>query len=128
MGVPHFCEHVKSAQHKELGPYDPDWWYVRIAAVARRVYLRQGLGVGRLREMYGGSRANGSRPKHHARASGKIIRKCLQQLEQLGLVKKLADGGRRITDSGNRDLELIAGRCETKRFFHSDIVRQHAKD
>merc|ERR1712216_152388 len=87
--VPHFSDYAKTATFKELAPHDPNWWYVRIAAIARQVYLRQGLGVGRLREIYGGSRTNGSRPNHHARASGNVIRKCLQQLETLGLLEKL---------------------------------------
>merc|ERR1712224_534890 len=109
--MPYYCEFVKTGSYKELSPYDPYWWYTRVAAIARRIYLRQGLGVGRLRNIYGGSYSNGWRPKHHARASGNIIRKCIQQLERIGVVEKMSDGGRRITVSGQRDLDLIAGRC-----------------
>lgn len=27
--VPKFCNIMKTATHKELSPYDPDWFYVR---------------------------------------------------------------------------------------------------
>lgn len=39
--VPAWADHVKTGTHKELAPYDADWYFVRIAAIARRVYLRQ---------------------------------------------------------------------------------------
>ena len=46
---------------KELGPYDPDWYYTRAAAVARKVYLQPGMGVGALQKKFGGSRNRGTR-------------------------------------------------------------------
>eukprot|EP00966_Prymnesium_polylepis_P019692 454071-Prymnesium_polylepis.1 len=42
--VPKWADLVKTATHKELAPYDPDWYYIRAAAIARRVYLRAGTG------------------------------------------------------------------------------------
>merc|ERR1712176_470373 len=78
--VPHFCEHAKMASSKELVPLNPDWWYTRLSAITRKVYLKQGLGVGHFRNIYGSSRRKGTKPAHHSRASGNIIRKCLQQL------------------------------------------------
>ena len=44
---------MKTAHWKEMGPYDPDWYYTRAASVARQVYLKQGVGVGKLRKIYG---------------------------------------------------------------------------
>merc|ERR1712110_123643 len=38
--VPEFVEIVKTSKAHELGPTDPDWFYVRAASVARHVYLR----------------------------------------------------------------------------------------
>lgn len=38
------------------------FWFV--ASMARKVYLRGGLGVGAFRRIYGGSKRNGSRPPH----------------------------------------------------------------
>lgn len=39
--VPAWADHVKTATHRELAPYDADWYFVRVAAIARRLYLRQ---------------------------------------------------------------------------------------
>ena len=41
------------ADSKELPPQDIDWFYVRAAAVARHVYMRKTVGVGRLRKVHG---------------------------------------------------------------------------
>lgn len=43
-----------------------------------------------------------------------IIRHILKNLESVGLVEKSTGekGGRRLTASGQRDMDLIAGRCE----------------
>merc|ERR1712232_1036162 len=109
--APNFCEFVKTSSSKVLGPYDPDWWFTRVASIARRVYLRRGLGVGRLRLTYGGLKSKGTRPGHHFPASGNIIRKCLQQLENIGVIEKTASGGRKITASGCRLLDMVASQC-----------------
>ena len=75
----------------------------------------QGLGVGALRRSYGGrDKSRGCAPERHALAAGGLVRHILQQLESIGIVEKSADGskkGRRITPQGQRDLDLIAGRC-----------------
>merc|ERR1712071_233925 len=38
--VPEWADIVKTATHKELAPYDPDWFYVRCASLARHLYMR----------------------------------------------------------------------------------------
>lgn len=72
--VPKWADTIKTGVHKELAPYDPDWYYIRagkeaifsslylivsnflfIAAVARKVYLKQGTGVGALKKRFGGA-------------------------------------------------------------------------
>ena len=40
--VPKWVDTVKTGVHKELAPYDPDWYFIRAAAIARKIYLRQG--------------------------------------------------------------------------------------
>ena len=37
-----------------MPPEDPDWWFIRAAAVLRRVYVDGPLGVERMRSFYGG--------------------------------------------------------------------------
>lgn len=79
------------------------------------MYLRKSVGVGRLRKVHGSTKNRGSRPSHHVHASGSVDRKVLQALEKLGIVEQVeegeeggAKGGRRITQSGMRDLDRIA--------------------
>ena len=48
---------VKSATYKELAPYDPDWYYIRAASMARKLYLKPGIGVGKFKKIYGASPA-----------------------------------------------------------------------
>ena len=51
----------------------------------------------------------GSRPSHHVDASGSVDRKVMQSLEKIGVLEQDEDkGGRRITQSGQRDLDRIA--------------------
>lgn len=113
--LPSWVDLVKTGPLRELAPYDADWYYVRAAAIARKVYMRQALGVGALRRQFGGrNERRGTVPEHFARASGGVIRHILLQLEAIGIVEKApgVKGGRRITAQGQRDLDLIAGRCE----------------
>src|SRR5947199_1422496 len=86
--VPAWVDLVKTGTGKELAPYDPDWFYVRVASIARHIYLRPGVGVGSLRVVHGNRKNNGSRPSHHADASGSINRKALQALEKLKILQK----------------------------------------
>jgi len=53
--LPEWHDIVKTGTFKELAPINPDWYYIRAASVIRKVYLKQGLGVGALTTIYGGS-------------------------------------------------------------------------
>ncbi len=104
--VPKWADVVKTGTHKQLAPLDPDWFYVRMgkilerliiltfftAAVARRIYLRGGNGIGRLTKVYGGAKKRGSRPRTFVNGSGAIIRSCVKQLEKLQVVEKDTKG------------------------------------
>ncbi|KAJ1977935.1 Protein component of the small (40S) ribosomal subunit [Dimargaris verticillata] len=110
LAVPEWTDIVKTSSAKELPPFDPDWFYIRTAAIARHVYLRtKGTGVGHLRKKYGGNKRRGHRPNRFSVSSGSIARRSLQALEQLGVLQKAADGGRKITSQGQRDLDRISG-------------------
>lgn len=58
------------------------------ASMARKIYLRGGIGVGAFKKIYGGRKSNGVRPSHFAKSSGSIARHCLKQLEALNIVEK----------------------------------------
>lgn len=72
------------------------------AAICRKMYERQGLGVGCLRKLFGKSnKSRGARPEHHCKAAGGVIRHILIQLESCGLVEKMDEdqGGRKISSA-----------------------------
>ncbi|XP_059452615.1 small ribosomal subunit protein eS19x-like isoform X2 [Corylus avellana] len=86
MELPEWADIVKTAQFKEVAPYDPDWYYVRAASMARKIYLRGGLGVGSFRRIYGGSKRNGSCPPHFCKSSGAVARHILKQLTNIYII------------------------------------------
>lgn len=86
INVPEYAEYVKTSQANEMPPQNPDWFYVRTASVARRVYLRGGNGVSTMAKMYGGAKKFGVRRKHFQSASQGIIRAALKQLVNLKIV------------------------------------------
>ncbi|KAI9103276.1 40S ribosomal protein S19-A [Phlyctochytrium arcticum] len=108
LGLPKWIDIVKTGTHKELGPYDQDWFYVRAASVARHIYLRHGVGVGALKKNYGGRVNRGNRPHHSKVGSGSIARKVMQALEEIKVLEKDPNGGRRISQDGQKDLDRIA--------------------
>ncbi|XP_076338722.1 small ribosomal subunit protein eS19-like isoform X2 [Tachypleus tridentatus] len=112
--IPDWVDLVKTGIYKELAPYDEDWFYVRCASVARHLYLRAPVGVGALTKIYGGRHRRGTAPAHFCRGSSSIARKALQALEQLKMVEKDDNGGRRLTSQGRRDLDRIAAQVKSK--------------
>jgi small subunit ribosomal protein S19e len=112
--VPKWVDIVKTGHFKELPPSNPDWYYIRIASMARKIYIRGGVGVGSFRKIYGGSKRNGTKPCHFALGSGAIARHALKQLEKLQVIEKDPKGGRKITVTGQRDLDRIAGQIVNK--------------
>ncbi|KAK3170187.1 40S ribosomal protein S19 [Lepraria neglecta] len=107
--IPGWVDTVKTSPSKELPPQSIDWFYTRAAAVARHIYMRKTVGVGRMRKVHGSTKNRGSRPSHHVDASGSVDRKVMQALEKIGVLEQDEEkGGRRITQSGQRDLDRIA--------------------
>ncbi len=96
---------------KELPPLDPDWYYVRSASVARRIYLNGGIGVGALAHWYGEAKSTKSRPEHFRPAARGLIRHILRQLENCGLVEECKEGGRKVTSEGQKELDTISRTC-----------------
>lgn len=63
----------------------------RTASILRKIYLRPGIGVGRMRHMYGGRDNRGNVREHHFKGAGKNIRTILQSLQEADLVMRLND-------------------------------------
>jgi len=104
---PAWAAFAKTGAHKEMPPEDPDWWYVRSAAVMRRVYVDGPLGVQRMRSFYGGKKDRGSRPNAFRKGSGSVLRKALQQLEACKFIVH-DKAGRRISPAGQSFMDAMA--------------------
>jgi len=96
---------TKTGVHRENTPENKDWWYTRCASVLRKIYVKDGIGVERLRAEYGGRRDRGSKPNRARAGSGSIARRALQQLEKAGYVKKVKGKGRVLTSKGRSFLD-----------------------
>jgi ribosomal protein S19E (S16A) len=79
------------------------------AAIVRKVYLRQGTGVGALKNRFGGAYRRGARPEVHQDAAGGLIRNILTTLDDLKITEKSSKGGRKVTRTGQQALDLVAG-------------------
>jgi small subunit ribosomal protein S19e len=115
---PEWAAFVKTGVHKERAPEQPDWWYIRVAAIFRKVYTDGPVGIERLRTVYGGRKRRGVEPPKFRKGSGSIIRKALQQLEKAGFVKQSSEG-RVVTPQGRSFLDKTA--AELKRELVKEI-------
>ncbi|MBD3164201.1 30S ribosomal protein S19e [Candidatus Woesearchaeota archaeon] len=116
---PEWAAFVRTAPSKERVPARQDWWYFRAASILRAIYKSKGpIGVQKLRIRYGSKKNRGHAPEKFYKASGKIIRLILQQLEKAELVKKGEKGvhkGRIISPKGSSMLDKIASRIADKK-------------
>ena len=110
---PKWVPFVKTGVSRERPPTQKNWWYLRSASIIRKIYLDPGIGVNRLRRVYGGKKNFGSQPEHVKQGSGSIIRKSIQYLETAGYLKSEKNEKGRITkrvlsDKGRDLLEQAA--------------------
>ncbi len=104
---PEWAKHAKTGAHNERRPDNPDWWFKRASSILRKLYIHGPQGVGTLRDAYGGRKTARRGPAKHEKASGKVIRTSLQQLEEAGYVEQV-DEGRKITSEGKSVLDAKA--------------------
>ncbi|GMP50570.1 hypothetical protein CsSME_00017133 [Camellia sinensis var. sinensis] len=97
MERPHWTDIVKTGRFKELAPYDPDWYYIRAGKLS-------------LWRIYGGSKRNRSHPLYFYKSSGAVACHILQQLQTMNIIDIDVKGGRRITSSGQQDLDQVTSR------------------
>ncbi|MCD6126806.1 MAG: 30S ribosomal protein S19e [Methanomicrobia archaeon] len=107
---PEWSKFVKTSSSKERLPDQEDWWYIRAASILRKIYIYGPVGVSRLRTAYGSKKNRGHKPERFRKASGAIIRRILQQLEEADLVK--SETGRVITPKGRSLLDRISKEIE----------------
>lgn len=104
---PAWTIYTKTGPHLERVPNNLDWWYVRCAALMRKLYVHGPIGVSRLSTAYGGGKQRGMAPRKFRRGSSLILRKAMVQLQKAGLVSK-ADGGRVLTAKGRSLMDRLA--------------------
>jgi len=106
---PDWAAFAKTGVHKEMPPEDPDWWFVRVASIMRRVYIDGPIGVERMRTFYGGKKDRGSKPSKFRKGSGSILRKSLQQLEAAGFIQH-DKAGRKVSPEGASFMDGVANK------------------
>lgn len=108
---PEWAAYVKTGSDRERPPMREDWWYIRAAAILRKVAVRGPVGVSKLRTIFGSRVNRGHKREKHRKTGGNIIRKILQQLEAAELVKqekKSVHKGRILAPAGQQLLDKAA--------------------
>ena len=90
----------KTGVDRENPPSNKDWWYVRCAAILRKVYINNNIGVEHMKEEFGGKKDCGSKKSKARAGSGTIIRRAFQQLEKAGYLSKIKGRGRMLSPKG----------------------------
>ncbi len=112
---PVWANFVKTGAAKERPPVMKDWWYMRAAAILRKINMQGPIGVSKLRTYFGSKKNRGMKPERFYKGSGNIIRKVLQQLEKAGLAKQEEKGihkGRAIAPKGRSMLDKISSQIQ----------------
>merc|ERR1712096_412481 len=95
-----------------MPPFDKDWYYIRIASIARQLYIRtKGIGIRMLSRFYGGRKRNLVKKKHFSLSSRGIIRFALNTLTHLGFVELVEVNDkqlRKLTPKGKADLDNVS--------------------
>lgn len=102
---PEWAGLVKTGIHREKAPGEPDWWFRRVAAVLRKVYIYGPIGTEKLAAHFGGRVDKGSSPYHAWTGSRSILRLSMKQLETSGLVTPYKKSGRMISPKGQKMLD-----------------------
>ncbi len=108
---PVWATFVKTGSSRQRQPVNIDWWFVRAAAILRKIQILGPVGTSKLRNKFGGRKNRGYKPDGYAVAAGNHIRKILQQLEKSGLAKQVEKDvhkGRVITPKGMQLLDRVA--------------------
>jgi len=109
---PDWAEYTKTGVARQMSPVQDDFWQIRAASLLRTVAKDQPVGVERLSSRYGGSKQGSTRyrvrPDRKTKASGKMIRTILQQLEEAGYIETAEGEGRRISGDGRALLDETA--------------------
>ena len=125
--VPNCTEYIKTSHGRERAPQNPDWYYMRCAAVLRRIYLRPGVGLGGLSKKFANKKNRGSRPEITTRAAKGPLHWACKSLEGLKLVTKGKESGRVLTREGRKRCDTIASNVIYRRAPTAGAAKKAAK-
>ena len=125
--IPEWAYHVKTGSGRMRVPEDPEWWYMRLASILRQVYRHPQVGVVKLKTYYGGRMNRGHAPERRRDAGGKVIRACLQQLVELGLLEKGSLKGRVVSSKGHALLDNTAYELAPKKSVVASVSKTKDK-
>ena len=114
--MPSYSSLVKCSKSNDTEPINPDYFFYKAAAIARKLYLTKSknLGVGSLRIMFSKKQRRGCQPPKTFKAGGKIIRDIVKQLKEAKYVENFGkkededDFGLTLTKTGRSELDKIA--------------------
>ena len=80
INAPEWADFVKTGTHREKPPEQSDWWYIRCAAVLRKVAMKGPIGTNHMSQLFGGPKDRVVIPNRAVAGSRIVARTVLQQL------------------------------------------------
>ena len=111
---PEWSKIVKTGTHRERPPAQDNWWYIRSAAVLRKVGKLGPIGANHMVQHFGGPKDRGVKPNRAVAGSRNISRTFMQQLTTAGLIQSkmslsgTVNHGKVLTPAGQKMLDSVA--------------------
>ena len=111
---PEWSKIVKTGTHRERPPAQDNWWFIRSAAVLRKVGKLGPIGANHMAQHFGGPKDRGVKPNRAVAGSRNISRTVMQQLTTAGLIQSkmslsgTVNHGKVLTPAGQKMLDSVA--------------------
>ena len=111
---PEWSSIVKTGTHRERPPSQDNWWFIRSAAILRKVGKLGPIGANHMAQHFGGPKDRGIKPNRAVAGSRNISRTIMQQLFNAGLIESKmnrlenVNHGKVLTPAGQSLLDSVA--------------------
>ena len=111
---PEWASIVKTGTHRERPPSQDNWWFIRSAAILRKVGKLGPIGANHMAQHFGGPKDRGVKPNRAVAGSRNISRTIMQQLFNAGLIESKmnmagnVNHGKVLTPEGQSLLDSVA--------------------
>lgn len=111
---PEWSSIVKTGTHRERPPTQDNWWFIRSAAILRKVGKLGPIGANHMAQHFGGPKDRGVKPNRAVAGSRNISRTIMQQLFNAGLIESKmnvagnVNHGKVLTPKGQSLLDSVA--------------------